>query len=83
MMACPHGEHESYCMDCLEGVPAKVEPSAMPGVAVSTAVYEGKCARKGCAIALGDLIVYVEDRGWCCATCATRPPTMGLTKGST
>jgi hypothetical protein len=70
-VSCPHGEHESYCIDCLEGVPATVAPNVLKGSAMrSAAQYEGVCARKGCAIALGDPVVYAEGVGWCCTACA-------------
>ncbi len=77
-MACPHGEHESYCVECLDGPPAKVEPSTIAGEVADTARYDGKCVRRGCAIARGDRIVFVNSgdlQGWACSKCAHVPST--------
>jgi hypothetical protein len=69
-MPCPHGEHESYCVDCLEGVPATVAPNVLKGTVASKARYEGRCANKGCSIEFDDTIIHVEGVGWCCTACA-------------
>lgn len=69
-MSCPHGEHASYCLDCIEGPQPRKAPTRYPAERVITAMYDGRCASDDRhVIGEGEQIGLVDGLGWCCTRC--------------
>lgn len=72
---CPHGEHPSYCVECLEGPPPERPRPSWQEVGESfTARFDGTCAGCGRPIVAEMTQVQRWDRGeertvYTCAGC--------------
>ncbi len=72
---CSHGmPSAASCITCMEDGPVMPprpgDNQLLHAQRWAIARFDGRCARRSCAIEAGDRIGDVFDLGWCCEECA-------------